>query len=450
MHSQMTPRHEQFLERSLPQSEEAERCIIGGILVDETLFTQAAERLTPDSFYSPRHRHVFAAMMSLFDAKKMIDPINVGEELKKDALLDSCGGVAMITNLSYGLPFFRDLSSYIEIVSEKKKLRELIASCNQIISSALSEEEDAPRILANAQTEINEVCNFEDAKSFTPASVLAFESVQKTEKLRNGEIEAKGLKTGFRGWDFITGGLRDTDLIIIAGRPGMGKSALVANVIQNACTEHRGAVIPVFSLEMSKEQYIDRMVASRAGVDYTKMKNGHCSEMEMIDVRRAGSELQAMNFMIDDSSTINAMQMRSKIMKTRHEKGRLDAIVVDFLQRMTASKKTDGRTQEVSAIARELKSLAKDLKVPVIALSSLSRECEKRSPPIPRMSDLRESGDIESEADMVAFIYRESYYNKNANPTEAQMIVDKNRHGPLTTVDLKFMGEYVRFSDGER
>lgn len=440
---------EQYLDKPLPYNGDAERCILGGILLDNKLMAQAAESLKPNDFYSPIHRCVFAAMLTLFSDERQIDHITIFEELKKEGSSESIGGASAILNLTFGLPWFGDIAAYIEIVIQKRQVRDLIRSCGEITNMGLSEETEPLTVLSYAQETINAVCTDDQKQSFVSVGDLSISLIEKTVALRNREIQATGLKTDLIKLDHITGGFQPSDLVVIGGRPSMGKSSLAGQIAMNVCTVDRNAVIAIFSLEMSREQYNQRLICSRANVDIQRVRTGAINSEELDRLRRAAVEFHDLNVEIDDSSSINAVQMRSKLLQLKHRKGRLDGVFVDFLQRMSTTRKTEGRQQEVSAIARDLKSLAKDLAIPVIALSSLSRECEKRQPPRPRMSDLRESGDIESEADLVAFLYRANYYDNTANPKLAELIIEKHRNGPTGTVDLNFLREYTRFSDYE-
>lgn len=448
MRQQFPERHQLLLQKPLPSSEESERAILGAILIDNSMITQAAETLRPADFYSVTYRRIFSAMLELTDARQSIDPILIGEILRRENELDGIGGVAAITNLSFGLPLgWKDISEYVAVVREKSQLRELVQVCSSIQSSALDADEQTAMILAKAQTIINTVCTRDVRGGFKSIAELGFEHFTKLVALRNREIDVTGLKSGLSHLDYLTDGFQPADFIVIGGRPAMGKSALAAQIAVNTCMVTPAAVVAIFSLEMSKEQYFQRMVSSMSQVSLSRMRRGDISQDELNRVEAATATLQAMNIEIDDASSASATQMHSKLMRLRQEKGRLDLVVVDFLQRMSASKRTDGRQQEVSRIAQDLKSLAKDLNIPVIALSSLSRQCEQRQPPKPRMSDLRESGDIESEADLVAFVYRGHYYNKDEDPGLAEFIIEKHRHGPTDTVRLNFLAEFTRFSD---
>lgn len=438
--------------KSLPSSTETERCVLGSILIDERLIASVADELTPDDFYSSGYRRVFTAMLELFKAKRTIDPIHIGEIMKRENALELFGGISAITNLSFGLPMvsIQDSESVrrqVLLLKQKRQVRDLIKTCDQILTEAVSESTDASEILSTAQSAINDVCTSQQKQGLALVSEISVSVVNKAIALRNNEIEADGLMTGFRHLDFITRGFQRSDFVVIAGRPAMGKSALLGQVCKNACTVDPNAVIAIFSLEMSKEQYVQRLVASHAGVDLTKLRAGSLSSDEVERMKHASVFLHGLNLHIDDSSSISALEIRAKLLRLQHERGRVDAVAIDFLQRMRTDKRTDSRQQEVSRIAQDLKTLAKDFQIPVIALSSLSRACELRNPPKPRMSDLRESGDIESEADLVGFVYRPHKYDGGADPLLAEFIIDKHRHGPTGVVKLNFLGEYTRFSD---
>lgn len=447
-------RREQFLERPLPSSEDSERAILGAILLDNTLVTQALEHLKPEDFYSPLHRRIFAAMMALFEASKRIDPILIAEELKKEGSVEAIGGVATITNLTYGLPHFTDVSDYIGVVKEKSTMRDLVRTCNQITSEALEEEDDAAVILDRAEQLIFSIAEQKAREGFSPIEPIAESVFKKIEELyRRDSTALTGLSTGFRDLDSLTSGFQQGDLIIIAARPSMGKTALVLNVAQRAAVRER-AVVAFFSLEMSKEQLLMRMLSAQASIDATKLRNGNLSQSDWPRLAEAIGELSDTKLFIDDTPGISVLEMRAKLRRLAVEQKSLDLIVVDYLQLMGGgTRRNENRQQEVSQISRDLKALAKEFQVPVIALSQLSRAPEARNPPKPMMSDLRESGSIEQDADVVAFIYREDYYSKNIDdlPDDkkniAELIIAKQRNGPTDTIKLAFLKPFTRFED---
>jgi replicative DNA helicase len=440
-------RRDQFLERPLPSNEDSERAILGAILLDNSLITQAVERLKTADFYSPLNRRIYGAMISLFESSKVIDPILIGEELKKEGSLESIGGVSTITNLTYGLPHFTDLTGYIELVRDKAMMRNLIRTCNQITSEALEEEDDANVILDHAEQMIFALAEHRAAEGFSHVQPVAEKVLAKVEEYSKRESHAlTGLATGFRELDEMTSGLQPSDLIIVAARPSMGKTALCLTIAQNAAIDEK-AVVGFFSLEMSKEQLVMRMMASEAKVDASRFRRGILSREEWERLARAIGTLADAKLFIDDTPGISVLEMRAKARRLAAEQKRLDLIVVDYLQLMSGGR-SENRQQEVSQISRELKGLAKEMSVPVIALSQLSRAPEARNPPKPLMSDLRESGSIEQDADVVAFIYREDYYKpSDENAGMAELILSKQRNGPTGTVKLAFLKEFTRFEN---
>ncbi len=439
---------EQFLEKPLPSSPESERVILGAILLDNALISQAIEQLKPEDFYSPNHRRVFKAMIALFEKSERIDPILIGEELKKEGTIDSMGGVATITNLTFGLPHFSDIADYAKIVHDKSVVRNLIKVCNQITSEALAEEDDAEVILDNAESMIFALADERTKQGFAHVKPVAEEVLAKVQEYAKRESHAlTGLATGFRDLDQMTSGLQKTDLIIVAARPSMGKTALCLTLAQNAAIQEK-AVVAVFSLEMSKEQLVMRMLSSEAKVDAHRFRTGYLTREEWGRLAGAIGTLSEASIFIDDTAGISVLEMRAKTRRLVAEQKKLDLIVVDYLQLMSGSGKIESRQQEVSKISRELKGLAKELNVPVVALSQLSRAPEARNPPRPMMSDLRESGSIEQDADVVAFIYREDYYKPNEeNAGIAELLISKQRNGPTGTVKLAFLKEFTRFEN---
>lgn len=439
---------EQYLEKPLPSSPESERVILGAILLDNTLISQAIELLKQEDFYSPLHRRVFRAMSNLFERGDKIEPILIGEELKKEGQLEAIGGVATITNLTFGLPHFSNIAQYAKVVKDKAIIRNLIKACNQITSEALAEEDDAEIILDHAEQAIFALADERTRQGFAHIKPVAETVLSKVQEYARRESHAlTGIATGFRELDQMTSGLQRNDLIIVAARPSMGKTALCLNIAQNAATLE-GAVVAVFSLEMSKEQLVMRMLSSEARVDAHRFRNGYLTRDEWGRLAEAIGTLSEAKIFIDDTPGISVLEMRAKVRRLAAEQKQLDMILVDYMQLMSGSKRSESRQQEVSQISRELKGLAKEMNVPLIALSQLSRAPEARNPPKPMMSDLRESGSIEQDADVVAFIYRDDYYK----PTEenaglAELLIAKQRNGPTGTVKLAFLKEFTKFTD---
>jgi len=443
-------RREQFLEKPLPSSEESERVILGAILLDNSVIAQAVEHLKSEDFYSPLNRRVFAAMIALFEKQKQIDPILIGEELKKEGSLESIGGITTITNLTFGLPHFSNVEEYIKVVRDKSVVRNLIRTCNKITGDALAEEDDAEIILDNAEREIFKIAEARTQQSFSRIAPVADRVLARVkEHAAGGASGITGLSTGFTELDDLTSGLQRTDLVIIAGRPSMGKTALCLTLAQNAALRSN-AVVAVFSLEMSKEQLVTRMLSSEAHINAHRFRTGHLMTNEWERLAGAIGTLSEAKVFIDDTPGISALEIRAKCRRLKAEQKQLDLILVDYLQLMGsgAGRRIENRQQEVSQISRELKALAKELDVPVLALSQLSRAPEARNPPKPLMSDLRESGSIEQDADVVGFIYREDYYKEtDENKGLAELIIAKQRNGPTGTIKLAFLKEFTRFEN---
>ena len=443
-------RREQYLEKPLPSSDESERVILGAVLLDNAVIAEAVEHLKPEDFYSPFNRRVFAAMITLFEKQRQIDPILIGEELKKDGNLEAIGGVTAIANLTFGLPHFSNVAEYIKVVRDKSVVRSLIRTCNQITGEALSEEEDAEVVLEKAEQKIFAIAEMKTRESFSRVAPVAERVLARVrERYEQGASHGiTGLSTGFTELDDYTSGLQRTDLVIVAGRPSMGKTAFCLTLAQNAAIKSN-AVVAVFSLEMSKEQLVTRMLSSEAHINAHRFRTGHLMTSEWERLAGAIGTLSDAKIFIDDTPAISALEVRAKARRLAAEQKTLDLIVIDYLQLMgTGSRRSESRQQEVSQISRELKGLAKELDVPVVALSQLSRAPEARNPPKPLMSDLRESGSIEQDADVVAFIYREDYYKETEeNKGIAEIILAKQRNGPTGTVKLAFLKEFTRFEN---
>lgn len=438
---------EQYLEKPLPSSPESERVVLGAVLLDNQIVAAAAESLTPEDFYSPFHRRVYKAMIDLFERGDVIEPIQIGEELKNEGQLEAIGGIAAITNITYGLPHFSNVDNQIKIIRDKASIRNLIRAHREGVSFALSEDDTAENILNHSEQLIFSACDRAEESRPEMIGSLVFNALQKTKDIQSGKLKVPGLPTGFTEIDAITGGLRRQDLIIVAARPSMGKTSLCLNIAQKAAILE-GAVVAVFSLEMSKEQLGYRMLSSEAKVDLSRLTQAYLTREENEKADQAAEEISKAKLIIDDTPGLSPIQMLSKCRRIKAEHKKLDLILVDYLQLMNGSKRTESRQQEVAQNARELKTIAKTLDVPLIALSQLSRAPEARNPPKPMMSDLRESGEIEQTADVVAFIYREDYYKPSEeNAGVAEILFAKQRNGPTGTVRLAFLKEFTRFEN---
>lgn len=439
---------DQALERPLPSSAEAERAILGSIIIDNALVSQAIELLRPEDFYVPSHRRIFLAMIALFERQSEINPILIAEELRRDGTVESVGGLSFITNLHYGLPHFANIAHYAKIVRDKSMLRQLIKACNKITTEALEEEDEAKFILDRAEQAIFALADERTREGFAHVKPVADALLEHVQEMAGRSAMLTGLTSGFSEIDSMTSGLQASDLIVIASRPSMGKTSFALTLAQNAAIQAQ-AVVGVFSLEMSKESLVMRMLSSEGHVDAHRFRSGFLSRDEWARLAGALGTLAETKIFIDDTPGITVLEMRAKARRLAAEQKRLDLIIVDYLQLMSgSSRRTESRQQEVSQISRELKGLAKELNVPLVALSQLSRAPENRTDHRPQLADLRESGAIEQDADVVAFIYREEQYNRTEeNAGIAEIIVAKQRNGPTGVAKLVFLKEFTRFEN---
>src|SRR5678815_1432262 len=404
------PIREQSLERSLPNSAEAERAILGGIILDNGLISQAIELLRPEDFYVPSHRRIFLAMTALFERGAEINPILIGEELKKDNALESVGGVSFITNLTYGLPHSTNIAHYAKVVRGKSMLRQLIKTSNKITQEALAEEDEPELILDHAEHAIFQLADERIKQGFMHVKPIAEQLLEKVQEMEGRAALLTGLTTGFADLDKMTSGLQNSDLIILAARPSMGKTSFALMLAENAAILS-GACVGVFSLEMSKESLVCLLYTSPSPRDSQRFRNGFLSRLEWAQIAKSLGVLADTKIFLDDTPGLSVLEMRAKVRRLAAEQKKLDLIIVDYLQLMSgSSKRVESRQQEVSQISRELKGLAKEMNVPLVALSQLSRAPESRSDHKPQLSDLRESGALEQDADVVAFIFREEQY----------------------------------------
>ena len=449
------PAREQSLERALPNSAEAERAILGGVVLDNGLISQAIELLRPEDFYVPSHRRIFMAMIGLFERGAEIDPILIGEELKKENALESVGGISFITNLTYGLPHSTNIAHYAKVVRGKSMLRQLIKASNKITQEALEQEDEPEIIHDHAEQAIFQLADERIRQGFVHVKPVAEQLLEKIQEMEGRAAVLTGLSTGFADLDKMTSGLQRQDLIIVAARPSMGKTSFALMLAENAAI-HAAAVVGIFSLEMSKEALVMRLLCSQGNIDAQRFRNGFLSRPEWAQIAKSLGTLAEARIFLDDSAGITVLEMRAKARRLAAEQKKLDLIIVDYLQLMSGSaKRFESRQQEVSQISRELKGLAKEMNVPVVALSQLSRAPESRSDHRPQLADLRESGALEQDADVVAFIYRAEQYKtpeeKNNLPEDqknvAELIVAKQRNGPTGTVDLRFTPSSMRFDN---
>ncbi len=430
-----------------PQNIDAEMSLLGAILIDEDVLSDVTEEVLARDFYDKRHVAIYEAMLKLFEHHKPVDLLTLTDELKKKKKLDDIGGSAYLTELTNYVPTAAHAGSYAEIVSHKAIRRRLIKASGDISELGYNEDRSVQELLERAEAELFAVSDQNVKQDLTSLETIMLENFDRLEELHKNKGQLRGMKTGYRDLDNMTAGLQRSDLMILAARPAMGKTTLVTNLAYNVATLNKQSVL-FFSLEMSKEQLIDRMLADVAGVDAWKIRTGNLSDEDFAKLSEASGEMAEAPLYIDDTPGLTVLEMRTKARRAAHN-APLGLVIVDYLQLMQANvARSDGnRVQEVSEISRGLKLLARELDVPVIALSQLSRSVESRSPQIPMLSDLRESGSIEQDADMVTFIYRPGYYNPDdpelTNITELH--IAKHRNGPTGKVELYFHPERLRF-----
>ena len=440
------------LERGLPVSMEAERAILAAILLDNSLYDQAAEHLTGDDFSLDAHRRIYSRMRDLQESGRPVDMITLIEELDRRKEVESIGGVAYLSSLIDGVPERPSIEHYVRIVRNKALLRGLINVAQNAIAEAIEHTDEAEEVLGRAEQAIFQLSENRIGQGFLNIPEIVKASFGSLEELYARGQEITGLATHYTLLDKLTSGFQPSDLVIIAARPSMGKTAFAMNIAENAAVLD-GKVIGVFSLEMSREALLMRMLASCAQVDSKNLRQGFLTKDDMRKLTSAMEQLMQAKLFIDDTPGISVSEMRAKARRLRQQEG-LDLIIVDYLQLMSAvpigGKRFENRTQEVSAISRGLKALAKELRVPVIALSQLSRAPESRGGDHrPQLSDLRESGSIEQDADLVAFIFREEVYKKDDPDLDgmAEIIIAKQRNGPIDTMKMAFIKRFTRFEN---
>ncbi len=443
----------------LPSNIDAEKTILGAILLDNHAHAEAAEKLIADDFSLDSHRRIFQRMGELVDSSRAVDIVTLAEELGRHKEVESVGGVAYLAGLTEGLPRKPVIEEYIRIVKDKSLLRRLMLICSSAIARAAEQRETALEVLNAAESQLLDVSQRGVGDGFASIEQIVASSFGTIDNLYSQAREITGLPTGFKTFDIMTSGLQKGELFILAARPSMGKTALALNIAQNAAVLNK-SVVAVFSLEMSKESLLRRLLASQAWVDQRHLQTGFLGREEQEKLRTALEALVESHIYIDDSAGISLAEMRAKARRLKQTRGHIDLIMVDYLQLMSASqvssKGYENRTQEVSAISRGLKALAKEMNVPVMALSQLSRASERRGEDKrPLLSDLRESGSIEQDADVVAFIHRESYYNRDEEKTDAErmaseIIIAKQRNGPTGTVHLNFLSQFTRFENQDQ
>ena len=433
-----------------PQDIQAEQAVLGSMLTDKDAVIASIESLKPESFYREDNKTIYEAILNLYNKAEPIDIITLKEELTSMGKFEQVGGLEYLASLPDKVPTTANVQKYINIVEEKSILRNLIKTGNEIIELGYDPTENVDDIMDNAEKKIFNAIQNKNQKGYTPIKDVLVESFNQLEELYNRKQHITGVPTGFAELDYRTAGLHGSDLILIAARPAMGKSAFALNIATNAATK---AKVPValFSLEMSKEQMVNRILCSEAMVDSNKVRTGKLEEDDWVKLAGTIGELSDAEIYIDDTPGISIMEIRAKCRKLKLEKN-IGLVVIDYLQLVQASGKRNGsREQEISEISRSLKILAKELNVPVIALSQLSRAVEQRPDHRPMLSDLRESGAIEQDADIVMFLYRDDYYNEESEKKDiAEVIIAKHRGGSTGTVELLWLGSYTKFVNLEK
>jgi replicative DNA helicase len=429
-----------------PQNLEAEVSLLGAVLIDEDVLTRVSDKVTADDFYDPRHELIFGAMLKLYERHKPVDLLTLSDELSKHENLEDAGGAGYITELTNQVPTSAHAESYADIITQNAMRRRLIKASGSIAELGFDGSKSSQELLGEAEAHLFAVSDQALRQELASLEQILEESFDRMEELHRDKSKMRGVPTGYRDLDNMMAGLQRSDLIILAARPAMGKSTFALNLAHNVAVG-AGQSVLVFSLEMSKEQLVDRMLADEAGVDAWNIRTGNLSDDDFEKLSHAMGVLAEAPIFIDDTPGLSVLELRTKARRAAHEKP-LGLIVIDYLQLMSGSSKSfgDNRVQEISEISRGLKLVARELNVPVIALSQLSRSVESRTPPHPQLSDLRESGSIEQDADIVMFLYREAYYNpETEHPNITQLMIKKHRNGPVGNIDLYFHPERLKF-----
>jgi replicative DNA helicase len=438
-------------DRTLPHNLEAEKSVLGAILINNDAFNHAAELIDSRDFFRDAHRRIFDKMVALSERGDAIDLVTLKEELQRASELEQVGGPAYITSLADGVPRTANVEHYARIIKEKATLRNLIHSANRILSTAYEAEQDADLILDSAEKAIFEIAEDRIREGFVPLRDLVQSSFATIEKLQQHKGMVTGVPTGFVDLDEMTSGLQPSDLVLVAARPSMGKTSFVLNVAQHVGI-HTDMTVGFFSLEMSKEQLFMRMLTSEARIDAHRFRSGYLSEKDYGRLSHALGTLAEARVFIDDTASIGVLEMRAKARRLQAEHG-LNLLIIDYIQLMQGRGRFESRQQELASISRSLKGLAKELNVPIVALSQLSRAPETRSDHRPQLSDLRESGALEQDADVVMFIFREDQYRTSeGQPNQdaagiAEIIIGKQRNGPTGVAKLAFIKEHTRFEN---
>ena len=440
-----------MIDRIPPQNIEAEQAVLGAMLIKKEAISEVVTILIGTDFYRDAHRIIFDAMLELFNKNEAVDLITITEQLRKNEQLDKVGGIAYVTSLANSVPTAANIEYHAKIVKEKGQLRHLINSATAIAGMGYEDNENVIDVMDKAEKMILEVAAKRGGGDFTPIKNILLDTFSKIEVLYASKGGITGTPTGFKDLDKLTSGLQPSDLILVAARPSMGKTAFTLNLATHIAVREKKAVA-FFSLEMSKEQLVQRMLCSEGAIDSQRLRIGELDDKDWGKLISAADRLSTAPIFIDDTAGITVMELRSKARRLKTEYD-LKLIVIDYLQLMqgSSSKGGDNRQQEISEISRSLKALARELNVPVIALSQLSRSVESRQVKKPMLSDLRESGSLEQDADIVMFLYREDYYDPDTeNKNITDVIIAKHRNGPVDTIQLFFHKQFTKFADLSR
>lgn len=442
-------RTESLLGQRLPCNLDAEKSVLGAVLINDSFFTQVNELLLPDDFYSPSHRAIYEVYCALSHTGKRIDLVTVQDELEKINKLEEVGGISYLITLQEEIPAMGLVIQHAKIIKEKAVLRDLISSATNIITQCYSQnDENIEAVLDKAEKIIFQISNKRSNQQFTQLNIWLKKTFAHLSDIKSHSKGITGIATGFKKLDEMTSGLQKGDLIVVAGRPSMGKSCLAMDIATNAA--RNGFKVGIFSLEMSAEQLTLRLLSAESGIPLQNIRNATITPDEWIELTNVAANLADRRLFIDDTAGSSIMDLRAKARKLKAEQG-LDILVIDYLQLIHGGvKRHENRHQEVSDISRSLKALAKELEVPVVALSQLSRAVDSRMDKRPMLSDLRESGAIEQDADLIMFLYRDIVYNQDTeNPSSAELIVGKQRNGPTGVVFLNFVRELTKFEDDD-
>lgn len=432
-----------------PYNLEAEQSVLGSMLLSQDAVIVATEQLQPEDFYMESHRRIFDVISRLYENREPIDLITVTEALRSNKILEQVGGAVYLTTLTETVPTASNIAYYCRIVEEKAILRRLIRTTSGILSMAYDPEYQVEELLDEAERKIFEIAQKRKVENFYHIKDILFDTFERIEQLYNTKGGITGVPTGFPDLDEKTSGFQPSDLILIAARPSMGKTAFALNIAQNAAIRYK-VPVAIFSLEMSKEQLVQRMLCAESNVDSHKLRTGRLDEEDWPKLARAMGPLSEAPIYIDDTPGISSLELRAKARRLKAEKG-LGLIIIDYLQLMSGRGNSENRQQEISEISRSLKALARELNVPVVALSQLSRAPEMRSDHRPILSDLRESGSQEQDSDVVAFLYRDDYYNPDTDKKNiAEVIIAKQRNGPTGTVELVWLPRFTKFASLEK